>query len=577
MIYRWRWLCLILILLAGLGALIYRMADLSVMNRSFLMKQGDSRTLRVVDIPAYRGMILDRNGTPLAASTPVDSAWINPQLFKASNAQLTQLARLTDLSTLEIKEKIKRNTDREFVYLARGLPPENAEQIKSLKIPGIFFQREYRRYYPQGEVTAHVIGLTNVDDQGQEGLELAYNKWLRGIPGKRQVMKDRFGQTVANLDVLREPAQGRDLTLSLDSRIQFLAYKTLLETVPKYNAVWGSIVVLDVQSGEVLAMVNYPSYNPNDRSLAHDSNFRNRAVTDLFEPGSTMKAFSIANAIASGKYTPNSIIDTRPGRIEIGGKIIHDDGNWGLMSVTQILQKSSNVGVAKMSLSLPPDHLWTLLKSVGFGERTDSGFPGEASGVLVRSRIRRPIDYAHLAFGYGVSVTTLQLSQAYAIIATGGIKRPISFAKLDHAPPEQRVMDPNLAHTMLGLLQAVAQGGTGRLAQIPGYQIGGKTGTAYIAGPHGYQTTHYESSFIGVAPLSHPRLLVAIVLHDVHGGAHFGAEVAAPAFAKVMQGALHFMNVPADNLLPQPQFSQSGENVELPAPKVSQLSSKKKD
>jgi cell division protein FtsI (penicillin-binding protein 3) len=567
MIYRWRWLCLILILLAGLGALIWRMADLSVMNRSFLMKQGDSRTLRVVDIPAYRGMILDRNGTALAVSTPVDSVWMNPEIFNANNAQLKQLAKLTDLTPAEIREKVKRNSDREFVYLVRGLPPENAEQIKSLKIPGIFFQREYRRYYPQGEVTAHVIGLTNVDDQGQEGLELAYNKWLRGIPGKRQVIKDRFGQTVTNLDVLREPAQGHDLTLSLDSRIQFLAYKTLLETVPKYNAVWGSVVVLDVETGEVLAMVNFPSYNPNDRSLAHDSNFRNRAVTDLFEPGSTIKAFSIANALASGKYHPNSIIDTRPGRIEIGGKTIHDDGNWGLMSVTQILQKSSNVGVAKMSLSLPPDHLWSLLKSVGFGERTDSGFPGEASGVLVRSRIRRPIDYAHLAFGYGISVTTLQLSQAYAIIAAGGIKRPISFAKLDQPPKEQQVvMDPGLAHTMQNLLQAVAQGGTGRLAQIPGYQIGGKTGTAYIAGPHGYQTNHYESSFIGMAPMSHPRLLVALVLHDVHGGAHFGAEVAAPAFAKIMQGSLHFMNIAPDNLLPQPQFSQVQTNVELPKP-----------
>lgn len=546
--YAWRYNFLVLVLIAAIAGLIWRMVDLSVINRAFLLKQSDARILRTVNIPAYRGMITDRNGVPLAVSTPVDSVWANPQLFHADITQLNQLANLTGLSLADIREKTNKDSNREFVYLVRGLPPETAGAIKSLQIPGLFFQREYKRYYPGGPVTAHIVGFTNIDDKGQEGLELGYNDLLQGTPGKKQVLKDRLGHIVAELGVLTEPQQGHDLTLSIDSRIQYLAYTALAAAVPKHQADSGSVIVLDVKTGEILAMVNIPSYNPNDRPAIHDGRYRNRAVTDVYEPGSVMKAFSVANALASGKYTPNSIIDTRPGWMVIDGTTIHDDDNNGLATVTKILQQSSNVGVAKMTLSLPPDSLFNLLTSMGFGKRTDSGFPGEASGVLIKRRFRRPIDLTRLAFGYGVSVTALQLANAYAIIARGGISYPLSFLKVDQPPTGVRVMDAHLAQQMLKLFQVVIQSGTGKAAQIPGYLLGGKTGTAYLAIPGGYAKNRYENSFIGIAPISDPRLVVAVVLHDVKGRTHLAAYTAAPVFAQVMSGALRYLNIPPDAL-----------------------------
>lgn len=545
--FTWRFYALLIFLMLMTLGLIGRMIDLNIFHRSFLLKQGEARTLRLNDIPAYRGMIRDRNGIPLAISAPVVSVWTNPALFNANETQLIQLAQLIQLDLTEIKKKTHKNTHREFVYLTRGLSPEIADEIKALGIAGLGFQREYRRFYPSGEVTAHILGFTDIDDNGQEGLELAYNDRLRGIPGKQQVVKDRLGHVVANLGVVRQPQEGKNLTLSIDSRIQYLAYTTLQTAIPKFNASSGSIVVLDTTTGEILAVANAPSYNPNARS-GHSETYRNRAITDLFEPGSTMKTFSIANALASRKYTPNSIIDTHPGSMEIGGHIIHDHDNYGAITVTQILQKSSNVGAAKITLSLPPENLWNLLAQVGFGKKTDSNFPGEANGMLDKKRIKRPVDLVTLAYGYGLSVTALQLTQAYAILAAQGIKRPITLLKVDQPPLGQQVLDPKLTKQMLSLLQAVVEGGGGANAKIAGYQVGGKTGTAYIMSNHGYEKNRYISSFIGIAPLSKPRLVVAVIMHGVQGNIHFGSQVSAPLFSIVMGGALRYLNAPPDNL-----------------------------
>lgn len=545
--HAWRYFTLILVLLLATLGLVGRMLDLSVFNRSFLMKQSEARVLRTVDIHAYRGMITDRNGVPLAISAPVDSIWVNPQIFYASSSQIHDIAQTLHLDETELKTRLNKKNGREFVYLARGIPPETADKIKDLKIRGVSFQREYRRFYPSGEVAAHILGFTNVDDNGQEGIELAYNEWLKGIPGKRQVIKDRLGQIVASIGVLKSPQEGRDVMLSIDSRIQYLAYTALQNAIPKFHAESGSIVVLDASTGEILAMANAPSFNPNARSEP-DSRYRNRAVTDLFEPGSTMKAFSVASALASGKYTPLSLVDTRPGFMSISGHVIRDHEPSGIINLIQLLQKSSNVGAAKITLSLPPSHLYNFLVRMGFGQRTGSGFPGEASGVLVKERIKRPADLATLSYGYGLSATALQLTQAYAIFAAHGIKRPVTFVKNSYPSNETQVIDSKLADQMLELLKAVAESGAGNSARIPGYQVGGKTGTSYMMSGGGYQHDRYNSSFIGIAPLSNPRLVVAVVLHGVQGNIHFGAQVSAPIFASIMGGALRYLNIPPDNL-----------------------------
>ncbi len=547
--YRWRFYAIFFFLLLGVIGLVMRMVHLSVFDRAFLMEQSKSRVLRFVDIPAYRGMITDRNGVPLAVSAPVDSIWINPQIFSANKNQLTALSNILALNPQDIRQKTSRDSDKEFVYLTRAIPPEIADKVKALKIRGVFFQREYRRFYPSGEVTAHILGFTNVDDNGQEGLELAYNDWLRGIPGKRQVVKDRIGQIVSNLGVVQSPQEGRALTLSIDSRIQFLAYTALQNAIPKFNADSGSITVLDVNTGEVLAMANVPSYNPNAHSVRTE-NYRNRCVTDMFEPGSTMKAFSIASALETEKYKLTTLVDTRPGYMFIDSHKITDDDNYGIVNLIQILQRSSNIGAAKITLSLPPEHLWNFLTRMGFGTNTQSGFPGEANGVLVKARFKRPINLATISYGYGVSATALQLTKAYAILAAYGVKRPISFVKLEpnQVPAGERVISAELASQMLQILGAVAEAGNSTTAKIKGYHVGGKTGTAYIATPVGYQKNKYNSSFIGIAPLSNPRLVVSVILHGVHGSIHFGAQVSAPVFAIVMGGALRYMNVLPDNL-----------------------------
>ena len=534
------------VLVAGL---LWRLIDLNVFNRSFLLKQSKARILRIVDIPAYRGMITDRLGILLAISTPVDSVWINPQLFQATSIQLKQLAHLLHLSSSLIKQRAKKFGGHQFVYLKRGNPLFLTQEIQVLNIHGVFFQREYRRYYPEGEVTAHVVGLTNVDDQGQEGIELAYNQWLGGMPGKMEVLKDRLGRVIANIAVLKKPVQGHNLSLSIDHRIQYLAYHALKETVFANHAESGSVVVLDIKTGEILAMVNQPSYDPNNRPSNRKGRYRNRAVTDMFEPGSVIKPFTIALALESGRYNPDTKIDTNPGWMKIGGYHIHDDLNYGVVTLTQLLQKSSNIAAAKILLSLAPKHYYALLHLFGFGQRTASGFPGESNGALILYQTWVPSVVATLAYGYGLAVTALQLAQSYAVLATGGVKKPVTLIKLNRLPQGVRVFPKDVAKTVVKMLQTVIQkGGTGTRAQVCGYRVAGKTGTAYISGPNGYFKHRYAASFVGIAPANDPRLVVVAVVRDPKNR-HFGGIVAAPLFSKIMSSALRVLNVSPDILM----------------------------
>lgn len=549
-IYRYRFYLLIGLLLFVCLALFWRMIQLSILKRNFLVKQNEARILRTVNIPAHRGIILDRNGHPLAVSTEVNSVWVNPKIFEASEAQLKSLAKWTKIPETAIEERVKKNAHREFVYLKRGLSPHDTDEIKALKIPGVFFQKEYRRYYPEGEIFAHVLGFTNVDDQGQEGLELSYNQWLSGTPGKKEVLKDRMGNVIADVNEIKKPQEGHHLTLSLDNRIQYLAYASLKEVMEKYQVKSGMVVVMNPKSGEILAMVNWPSYNPNDRdnrSGKQDGRYRNRAVTDVFEPGSTIKSFTVVNALESKKYTPDTKIDTEKGSIQIGRKTIKDLSRYGVITLTEAVKKSSEVAIIKITLSLTPESLWNVLKRVGFGEKTESGFSGEVGGSLVARKKWRNSELVTLSYGYGLSVTALQLARAYSILAAEGMKYPVTFIKQDQGPEGEQVISPKIARQMITMLESVTEkGGTGQNATIPGYRVSGKTGTAYVAQNRGYNEKQYTASFIGMAPASNPELVVAVIMRDVTGFHHFGGQVAAPVFTKVMGGALRILNVPPD-------------------------------
>lgn len=550
----WRFNVLIFFILAMVVGLVVRMVDLTIIERHFLQTQGDARAKRVLTLPAYRGMITDRDGHPFAISTSVYSVWMNPQEVTNDSQHIKILSQLLRLQATTISTLIKRyqDTEREFVYLKRDIPPQVAKKIKSMHLPGIYLQQDYKRFYPEGEVAAHVVGFTNVDDKGQEGLELAHDQWLVGTPGKEVVMKDRLGRVISSVQNLKEKKPGNDLTLSINRQIQYLAYRELMTGVQKNQAESGSVVVLDVKTGEVLAMVNQPSFNPNNRTNQAMNTFRNRAVTDVFEPGSTIKAFSIASALDAGQYTPNTVINTFPGWIRVGHTVLKDEHNNGPLTITQILQLSSNVGVTKVILSLPPNQLWNLLNRVGFGETTGIGFPGERSGELTRRENWKPIELATLAFGYGLSVTTLQLAQAYAVIANHGVKVPLSLLLLDKSPIGKRVINATVADQVLGLLESVVgKGGTGSSAHIHGYRIAGKTGTAWITGPKGYEKHRYVSSFVGIAPVSNPRFVVAVVIRDPQGKNYLGGHVSAPVFKKIMESLLQLSNIPPDEILKQ--------------------------
>lgn len=532
-----------------LGILIWRMYDLTVMDRQFLRGQGNARSLRVLDIPAYRGMIIDREGAPLAVSTPVQSIWIHPKTFEPDAKQFSALARLIGLSSAQLSQRIAEAHGREFVYLQRQVPPMFAKKIEALKIPGVNFQEEFKRYYPEGDSMAQLIGFTNVDDHGIEGLELAYNDWLMGVSGKKKVVKDRLGRVIEELGVAKEPRPGHLLQLSIDRRIQFFAYHELQDTIEKFGAKSGSVVVIDTESGEVLAVANYPSFNPNARFRYKLDSYRNKALTDTFEPGSVIKPFSIASALESGHFTPDTVIDTQPSWMMVHGHMVRDIHNYGVLDVVGVLQRSSNVGVTKMVLSSPPEQLIGLLTRCGMGQRTESGYPGESEGSIVKIKDANPFVLATLGFGYGLSVTALQLAKGYTVFANQGKLLPISLLH-NQAPASEavQVLNAKSANEVLAMMEAVVSGagGTGMQAQVPGYRVAGKTGTARMAGKKGYEEHRYIASFGGIAPVSKPKLIVAVVIHEPTHGGYYAGAVAAPLFSKVMGAALRILDIAPD-------------------------------
>ncbi|MBA2709783.1 MAG: penicillin-binding protein 2 [Tatlockia sp.] len=533
--------------IAILAVLIWRMVDLTVLHRQFLQVQGNARSLRVLDIPAHRGMITDRLGTPLAVSTPVQSVWVNPKAFLPDKDQLTKLGELLQIPPKNLVANVKQAKAREFLYLHRQLPPMLAKQIEELNIPGVNFQQEFKRYYPEVDSTAQLLGFTNIDDIGIEGLELAYQDWLMGIHGKKRVLKDRMGQIIEDLGTLVEPKPGHDLALSIDRHIQYLAYHELQNTMEKFAAKSGSVVVIDAKTGEILAAANAPSFNPNARGRYTLDSYRNRALTDTFEPGSVMKAFTIASALGSGQFKPDTVIDTRPSWMVVHGHRVSDLHNYGILNVTGVLQHSSNVGVAKMVLASPPEHLIGLLQRCGFGQRTESGYPGESDGSIVNVKDANPFVLSTLSFGYGMSVTPLQLAKGYLIFANKGRSIPVTLLHNETKPVGEQVLDEKTAAQVLAMLEAVlGNEGTGRSARVPGYRVAGKTGTAQIAGKNGYDKHRHIASFVGIAPVSDPRLVISVVIHEPTKNGYYAAAVAAPLFAQVMSGALRILDIPPD-------------------------------
>ncbi len=528
-------------------SLVARAVHLQVFNKDFLNQQADTRHLRTERITAHRGMITDRNGEPLAISTPVDSIWANPKELAPAVDRVPQLARLLGIDPQQLIRRVTRSMDKEFLYLKRHLSPEQAQLVLDLKLPGVNVQREYRRYYPAGEVTGHLVGFTDIDDAGQEGLELAFNHWLAGESGAKRVLKDRLGRSVENVESIRPPHHGKDLQTSIDLRIQYLAYRTLKAAIRQHNAESGSIVILDVKTGEVLAIVNQPTYNPNDRSQFSAARYRNRAITDIFEPGSSIKPLIVAAALESGEYRPSSIVDTAPGFVVVGPKTIEDSRNLGRISLTTILARSSNVGVTKLAMSLEPDQLWNTMTRFGLGTLTSSGFPGESAGLLTHFNHWRPISQATLAYGYGVSVTPLQLAQAYSVLGSDGVFRPVSLVALDAPTEGEQVLAADSAAAVRRMLEAVvAPGGTGTKAAVTGYRIAGKTGTAWKFAAGGYSEDKYISIFAGLAPASDPRLAAVVVIDEPTGELYYGSDVAAPVFSDVVSESLRLLAIPPD-------------------------------
>ncbi len=548
-----RFLVLSVLALAGL-ALVARAVDLQVVSKDFLKGQGDARYLRVVSEPAHRGMITDRFGEPLAISTPVDSVWANPQELILARDRWPQLTKVLGLKRGALERQLAAKRDKEFIYLKRRVAPDLAEKVMALEIPGVALAPEYKRFYPAGEVTAHVVGFTNVDDEGQEGMELVHDARLKSIAGAKRVIKDRFGRVVENVERVSEPQPGQDIVLSIDRRLQYLAYRELKAAVKSHRADAGSLVILDVHTGEVLAMVNQPAYNPNNRHKLKSSDLRNRAVTDVFEPGSTIKPFTVAAALETGRFNGDTVVDVRPGYLKIGRKTIRDFRDYGIIDVSTILQKSSNVGASKLALAITPEHLWQAFASVGLGADSGSGFPGEPSGLLTDFGAWHDIQRATVSYGYGLSVTAMQLARAYAALASDGRPLPVSFLRRSEAQAAElaALYEPVLSKSSLRsvrqmLERVVEKGGTGTRAAVPGYRIAGKTGTVKKSGAGGYIEDSYLALFAGMAPASDPRLAMVVVIDEPRSEKYYGGAVAAPVFSRVMAGALRMMDIPPDN------------------------------
>ena len=550
----WRRRVLLFGLLFGFLGLGLRSVYLQSMHKAFLQQKGDARYSRNILLPAHRGKITDRNGELLAISSPVESLWASPADVSMSVSQRKALAKLLAIKASEIDKKVS-NTKREFVYLKRRVSPEFAQKILSLEIPGIFKQREYKRFYPAGDVTAHIVGFTGIDDNGQEGLELAQNTNLSGKAGSRRVIKDRKGDIVEDLDTIKKPQDGQNLVLSIDRRIQYLAFRELVKAVDLYKAKAAAAVVLDAKTGEVLAMVNLPTYNPNN-PVDIKGKTRNRTITDIFEPGSTLKPVTAAAAMQFGDYKPDTPIQTAPGYMSIGPATIHDAHPHGMLTVAGVIQKSSNVGAAKMALSLQNSQLWSTFNQLGFGKTVFNKpikkgdpyiFPGEAAGKLRPYKTWRPIEKATMSYGHGISVTLLQLARAYTVFANEGELKQVTLFKSNNIQVGHQVFSPKVANDVKSMLELVTQpGGTALRAQVAGYRVAGKTGTAHKLGPTGYEKDKYVGSFVGFAPASSPRLIMAVMIDEPTSGEYYGGTVAAPVFSAVMADALRMLAVPQD-------------------------------
>ncbi len=527
-------------------AMSARVVYLNAVEREFLQGQGDARTIRFERINAHRGMITDRHGKPLAISSPVSSLWANPKELLETD-DLGELAAAFDVPEEEFEARLRRNIGKDFQYLRRMMPPPEAEKILDLGVPGVYEQREYRRFYPTGEVAAHLVGFTNIDDKGQEGVELSFDEWLRGEPGKKKVLRNLYGQTVRDIRPMVEARPGKSLELSVDLRLQYLAYRELKSAVSAHNAESGSIVILDVDSGEVLAMVNQPSYNPNNRTSLDLAAVRNRAATDVFEPGSTVKPLTAAVAMESGAMTAASVVDTNPGFIHVEGKTIPDPVNYGELTLAEIIAKSSQVGITKVALQLDEFEIWEMFRSMGFGEATGIGFPGESNGYLPNHRRWKDIERATFAYGYGLTVTPLQLAKAYMTLARGGSRIDVSLLK-GQETSATRVMDEETAGEIRRMMLHVTEGdGTGSRASVDGYSVAGKTGTVRKVGETGYDDTRHLAFFAGMAPADDPRIVAVVMINDPKQGEYGGGAVAAPVFARVIEGALRLLNVAPDN------------------------------
>ncbi len=533
----------------GVVVLLGRAVQLQIVDQDFLNSQAAKRQLRTVELGAHRGNITDRNGEALAVSAPVDSITVDPGELLAATEQIPELARLLRVDREQLSAQLSRNAQRNFLYLKRHMNPADAALIAQANIAGVSLKREYHRYYPAGEVTGHLIGFTDIDDVGQEGIELAFDHRLADRPGKKRVLIDRFGRMVDDVERIKAPEPGQDIVTSIDLRIQYLAYRELKKAVQQNKAKSGSAVVVDVLTGEVLALVNQPSYNPNVRAQLQANRYRNRAITDIFEPGSSLKPLVIAAALESGNYKANSRIDTSPGYVQIGVKKIEDSENLGRIGLGTILAKSSNVGATKIAMSLEPEQLWKVLSDFGLGRPTDSGFPGESAGLLSHFSNWRAISQATLAYGYGLSVTPLQLAQAYAVIGAGGVQRPVSLLRLNQPAIPRRVISAQSADAVLGLMEEViGPDGTGYRAAVPGYRVAGKTGTTQKFTTGGYSENRYTAVFAGVAPASNPRLAVVVVVDEPNNGEYYGGKVAAPVFSSIVAGASRILAIPPDDL-----------------------------
>jgi len=531
----------VLVLLAG------RALQLQVLDSDYLQQQGNSRYLRVVNEVPTRGMIVDRNNQPLAISTPVDSLWANPEVLSKHRTSVVQLARLLDTNVGELRNELQSNRNKEFMYLKRQVSPRYAESILQHDIPGVSVQREYRRYYPVGEAAGHVIGFSNIDDKGQEGAELLYNSVLTGHAGKSRVLKDRLGHTVEMVESLGLSEAGRNVQLSIDRRLQYLAYRELKRAVIQHRARAGTAVIVDIKTGEILAMVSQPSFNPNNRSDLSSDLVRNRAATDLYEPGSTLKPFTIAAALEEHLVKPSSTFDTSPGYITIDSRTIRDARDHGRLTVSGIIKKSSNVGAARIALKIPANKMHANLLRFGFTQDSGADLPGEADGQLLDAARWTRVDQASLAFGYGISITSLQLARAYAALANDGVLVPLSLRKLDAAPTGARVVSRKTARLVRSMLEGVvAPGGTGTAARVPFYRVAGKTGTVHKFINGTYSEDHYLALFAGYAPASHPRLAMVVTVDDPTSQGYYGGQVAAPVFSRVMGGALRLLNVMPD-------------------------------